>query len=147
MNNIAWLPRATRLPGILLALAGLALHIGLQIAWEEPSIFGDELINGGYEGWWNEIAMTFWLVGHFMLAFSRFKVEDEYTDRLRLLALYRMAIALTVLTFMVIWLTYDNFLSMSVYLLFGTIPLYNGILYFQWWRDLRTSNNRYEEQA
>lgn len=147
MKNIAWLPRATRLPGALLALAGLTLHIGLEIAWKEPSIFGDTLARGGYEGWWNEIAMTFWLVGHFMLAFSRFKLEDEYTDRLRLLSLYRMAIALTVLTFMVIWLTYDNFLSVSVYLLFGTTPLYNGILYFQWWRDLRNSTERNEEQA
>lgn len=145
MKSIAWLPRATRLPGALFALAGLTLHIGLEMRWEEPNLFGDSLLHGGYEGWWNELAMTLWLAGHFMLAFSKFKVEDEYTDQLRLFALYRMAIGITVLTFLVIWFTYDSFLSMSVYLLFGTMPLYNGILYYQWWRDLRNSKDGHEE--
>jgi len=149
MRKIKLLPRWCRMVGILLLLPPLVMFtINPEVAFGDP-IFGspeDYMINGTVinlvddsDGEWvffkviqndliNELMLSMMIVGAWMIAFSRIKGEDEFSERLRLeamgAAMFWNALILLILNFLI----YDGlFLYVMIYQLFSYLLIFSLI--------------------
>lgn len=138
MSSLPLLPKWFRTLGIILIapailLGALVLYRDFSFAWltipnfhAHPPDFGSS-----DENFTNELAAMFILVALLFIAFSRYKVEDEFISQVRLKALYLAVWVNYILLLVGIFLIYgSNFWSLTIYNLYTILIIYIITFYY-----------------
>jgi uncharacterized membrane protein len=143
MKDTLMLPSRFRLPGLALAITGLAAGIAhLFFEWQ-PAFLDVNLPNWirliGDKGFLaetvnnltDEIALTLAVAGLLIVAFSREPVEDEFIQATRLKSLQWAVLVNTILLLIACWLVYGmQFFTVLVFNALTVLLIFN--LRFRW---------------
>lgn len=138
MSSIPLLPRWFRTVGLI--VIGPAVILGLKVLnhefyfeWLSVNNFHHHPPDFGTSGenFTNELAAIVNLLALLFIAFSRLKIEDEYSSQLRLKALY-IAVWVNYLMFMLaVFLVYGaDFWSVTMYNVYTILIIYIITFYF-----------------
>lgn len=138
MSSIPLFPRSFRAVGLVLLVPGIVL--GVMVLYQEFYFsfltiqnFHRHAIDFGTrdENFTNELAAAMNLIALLFIAFSRYKIEDEYINQLRLKALYLAVWANYLLLLIAIFLIYGgDFWTLTLYNIYTILIIYIVTFYY-----------------